>query len=78
MLLRLARQPCPAENWGEEGEPIEEWATPPVARGSRPMYEMEQVPPGADPDDPDSDPILRANSLRDAGRKALFITYEIV
>jgi len=58
------------EYWGEEGEPIEEWATPIIARGSRPMYEMEQVLPGADPDDPDSDPILRANNLRDAGRKA--------
>ena len=27
--------------WGEEGEPIEEWATPIIARGPRPMYEME-------------------------------------
>ena len=61
----------PAEEyWGEEGEPIEEWARPIIARGPRPMYEMEQVLPGADPDDPDSDPILRANNLRDAGRKA--------
>jgi tetratricopeptide (TPR) repeat protein len=58
------------EYWGEPGEPIEEWAKPIIARGPRPMYEMEQVLPGADPDDPDSDPILRANALRDAGRKA--------
>ena len=58
------------EYWGEEGEPIEEWATPIIARGPRPMYEMEQVLPGADPDDPDSDPILRANNLRTlAGRR---------
>ena len=57
------------EYWGEEGEPIEEWAKPIIARGPRPMYEMEQVLPGADPEDPDSDPIIRANNLRDAGRK---------
>jgi hypothetical protein len=28
---------------------------------------MEQVRPGADPDDPDSDPICDSNELRDAG-----------
>lgn len=58
------------EYWGEEGEPVEEWAKPIIARGPRPMYEMEQVLPGADPDDPDSDPILKANDLRDSGRKS--------
>jgi tetratricopeptide (TPR) repeat protein len=32
------------------------------------MYEMEQVMPGETIEDPDSDPILRASDLRDAGR----------
>ncbi len=57
------------EYWGEEGEPIEDWAKPIIERGPRPMYEMQQVLPGADPDDPGSDPILKSNHLRDAGRK---------
>jgi len=39
------------EYWGEEGEPLEEWAKPIVARGPRQAFEMEQVLPGADPDD---------------------------
>ncbi|MEO8183588.1 MAG: cytoplasmic protein [Deltaproteobacteria bacterium] len=61
----------PAEQyWGEEDEPIENWAKPIVARGPRPMFEMEQVLPGNDPEDFDSDPILAANDLRDAGDTA--------
>jgi tetratricopeptide (TPR) repeat protein len=55
------------EYWGEEGEPIEDWAKPIIARGRRPMFEMEQVLPGSDPEDFDSDPILEANDLKDAG-----------
>ena len=55
------------EYWGEEGEPIEEWAEPIIARGRRPSFEMEQVLPGADPDDWDSDPILEASELHAAG-----------
>jgi hypothetical protein len=43
--------------WGEGGEPIEEWAKPVIAHGPRPQFEMEQVLPGADSDDPFSDPI---------------------
>lgn len=31
---------------------------------------MEQVLPGSDPDDPDSDPIIEADTLRDIGRVA--------
>ena len=53
------------EYWGEPGEPIEAWAKPIIRRGVRPMYEMEQVLPGADPEDFDSDPILEANELKD-------------
>jgi tetratricopeptide (TPR) repeat protein len=61
----------PAEEyWGEEGEPLEEWARPIVARGPRPEFEMEQVLPGADRDDPDDDPILRASELHAGGDPA--------
>jgi tetratricopeptide (TPR) repeat protein len=52
--------------WGEANEPIEEWAKPIIAWGPRPAFEMEQVLPGADPDDPFSDPITEANDLKDA------------
>jgi len=55
------------EYWGEEGEPIDEWAKPIIARGPRQAYEMEQVVPGRDPDDFDSDPICESNDLKDAG-----------
>lgn len=54
------------EYWGEPGEPIEEWAKPIIARGPRQEFEMEQVLPGADADDPDSDPITDANELKSA------------
>jgi len=53
--------------WGEEDEPVEEWAKPIIARGPRPEFEMEQVLPGADPTDPFSDPITESNDLKDAG-----------
>jgi hypothetical protein len=56
--------------WGEEGEPIEEWAKPIIARGPRPMFEMEQVLPGEEPDDPSSDPITRSNDFKYAGEWA--------
>jgi len=56
--------------WGEEDEPIEEWAKPIIARGPRPMYEMEQVLPGEDPGDPFDDPITQSNDLKDAGKRA--------
>ena len=53
--------------WGEEDEPIEDWAKPIIARGPRPEFEMKQVMPGADPDDPVSDPIIESNGLKAAG-----------
>ena len=56
--------------WGEADEPIEEWAQPIIAHGPRPMFEMEQVLPGEDPDDPLNDPITRSNDLKDAGQEA--------
>jgi hypothetical protein len=55
------------EYWGDEGEPRGAWAKPIIARGKRPMFEMEQIVPGADPEDFDSDPILEASELRKAG-----------
>lgn len=58
------------EYWGEPGEPIEAWAKPIIKRGLRPMYEMEQVLPGMDPEDFDSDPIMQANDLKDSGKIA--------
>lgn len=58
------------EYWGEEGEPIDAWAKPIIARGKRPMFEMEQVIPGADPEDFDTDPILEASELNAAGDRA--------
>jgi len=58
------------EYWGEEGEPIEEWVKPIIARGTRPMVEMEQVIPGVDPEDFESDPIVEASELNAAGDRA--------
>jgi len=52
--------------WGEEDEPVEEWAKPIIAYGARPSFEMEQVLPGMEPDDFD-DPICRSNDLKNAG-----------
>jgi hypothetical protein len=58
----------PAEEyWGEDGEPVADWAKPIVACGPRPQFEMEQVLPRADPDDPFSDPITESNDRKDAG-----------
>lgn len=56
--------------WAEEDQPIEDWAKPIIAFGVRPQFEMEQVLPGADPDDPYDDPITRSNELKDAGQWA--------
>jgi hypothetical protein len=53
--------------WGEPDEPIEEWAKPIIRQGPRPEYEMEQVLPGENPDDPDTDPILDAVEQKEAG-----------
>lgn len=55
------------EYWGEPSELIDDWARPIIARGPRPKFEMEQVLPGMDPDDPDLDPIIESNDLKDAG-----------
>lgn len=38
-------------SWGEEDEPIDEWAKPIIARGPRQAFEMDQVVPGKDAGD---------------------------
>ncbi|MFH1764212.1 MAG: hypothetical protein ABIF09_08480 [Gemmatimonadota bacterium] len=53
--------------WGEEGEAPDEWQEALIAEGPRPLFEMEQVFPGEDPDDIDSDPILESANRREAG-----------
>jgi tetratricopeptide (TPR) repeat protein len=67
------------EYWGEADQPIEEWAQPIIAAGARPMFEMEQVLPGADTDDIFDDPITRSNELKEAGNgeEALDILMEL-
>jgi hypothetical protein len=74
-LAPLRLKPCgtwdPAEEyWGEEGDAIEDWAQSIIVRGPRPEFEMEQVLPGADPADPDVDPIIESNDLKDTGDRA--------
>lgn len=59
------------EDWDGDDEPPRhpDWLAPIIARGRRPMFEMEQVIPGEDPDDPDTDPILEAADLSAAGAR---------
>jgi len=53
--------------WGEDGDPLEAWATPIAAAGPRAQFEMEQILPGDDPSDRDGDPILMASELARGG-----------
>jgi hypothetical protein len=58
----------PAEGyWGEPGEPVHPLCREVIAAGVRPCFEMEQVVPGVEPDDSDSDPIVDAAELHRAG-----------
>ncbi len=58
----------PAEEyWGEQDEPMMGCLKPVIAAGPRPSFEMEQILPGMDPNDPDSDPIGRAVDLYEVG-----------
>ena len=61
-----------AHYWGGPDEPRESWEKAIIKRGPRPEYEMEHVLPGEDSDNPDTDPILEAVDLHQAGdwRKA--------
>ena len=56
--------------WGEDDEPIEEWAKPIIARGPRKVFEMVQVVPGRVPGDFDSDPIGESYDLKVSGDPA--------
>ena len=61
----------PAEEyWGEDDEPLPDWAVPIVERGPRPAFEMEQVLPGVDWNDVDDDPIVEAADLAATGHPA--------
>ncbi|TVR20853.1 MAG: hypothetical protein EA389_15845 [Ilumatobacter sp.] len=57
-----------SEYWGEPGEPLHPLCRTTIAAGPRPCFEMEQVIPGADEDDWDSDPIIDAADLHHAGQ----------
>ena len=68
LALRDMGEWDPAEEyWGEEDEPLDEWAQAIVVHGKRRRLEIEQVIPGADPEDFDSDPIIEAAERKDAG-----------
>ncbi len=56
--------------WGEEDDPLEEWEKLIIAKGPRPMFEMEQVLPGDYDDAPFNDPILQAVDLKNTGKTA--------
>lgn len=57
----------PAEAyWGEEDQPIEDWAQRLVARGPRPQFEMERVR-GEEPEDSLWDSIIESNDLKESG-----------
>lgn len=55
------------EYWGEPGEPLPALWQEVIAAGVRPCFEMEQVLPGVEPNDWDSDPIVDAAELHRAG-----------
>jgi tetratricopeptide (TPR) repeat protein len=61
----------PAEQyWGEAGQEIHPLYRAIITAGPRPEFEMEQVIPGAQDDDWDSDPISEAADLHSAGAHA--------
>ena len=66
--------------WGEPDEPMEPWAKPIIKRGPVPEYEMEQVLPGEETDNPDTDPILEAVDMKETGnlRKARRMLIDIL
>jgi tetratricopeptide (TPR) repeat protein len=53
--------------WGEDDEPLEEWAEPIFKSGKRPSFEMEQIIPGFNPEKWEMDPITEAVELKNAG-----------
>ena len=55
------------EYWGEPGQPLPSLLADVIDADVRPCFEMEQVLPGVDEDDWDSDPIIEATGLHHAG-----------
>jgi hypothetical protein len=55
------------EYWGEPGDPVHPLCRTVIAAGVRPSFEMDQVIPGVDVDDWDTDPIVDASELHRAG-----------
>ncbi len=55
------------EYWGEPDQPLPAVLVDVIDAGVRPSFEMEQVLPGVDEDDWDSDPIIEAMELHHAG-----------
>ncbi|MDP1803670.1 MAG: hypothetical protein Q8K72_00750, partial [Acidimicrobiales bacterium] len=55
------------EYWGEPDQPLDPLSEVVFAAGVRPCFEMEQVLPGVEPDDWDTDPIVEAADLHRAG-----------
>jgi len=53
--------------WGEHDQPLDPLADEVIASGVRPCFEMEQVLPGVEPGDWDTDPIVEAAELHRAG-----------
>ena len=71
-LTPLGLEDCgvwdPAEQyWGEPGDPIDSYARPIIAWGPRRRFEMEQIIPGEDPEDPLNDPIIESNDRKNSG-----------
>ncbi|MCC6537116.1 MAG: hypothetical protein IT162_06170 [Bryobacterales bacterium] len=58
------------EYWVQPGDRIPAWAKQIIQRGHRPRFEMEQVIPGANPENFDSDPIIESNERKNAGDAA--------
>lgn len=57
------------EYWGEPGDAVDPFYRDVIASGVRPRFEMEQVLPGVESDDWDTDPILEAMDLHHAGHR---------
>jgi len=55
------------EYWGEPDQPLDPLSEEIFAAGVRPCFEMEQVLPGVEPDDWDTDPIVEAADLHRGG-----------
>ncbi len=46
---------------------MEEWLHPLVFRGKHPLFELEELGPGLDPEDPMWDPIIEAREMKEKG-----------